>query len=152
MADRSDRRTDDRSTPEERSQRQVIPADAAEGRKREVRLYNVAPEDMPPAAAGANAEIGGEAAASRRVAGLPDDLAREPEHRAGEATPGREPVLGYDGLDTDDALDWILKADPEAEELRRIYDYERTHRKRDAVLHDVKERLRRFGMRPEREE
>ncbi len=133
---------------EERRQEQIIPADDAEGAQADVRLYNVAWSEMPPAAGGANAEVGGEAAASRRVAGLPSELEREPEHRTGEATPGREPFLGYDGLPTDDLLAWIDEADPDPGELRALFDYERTHRGREAVTHELKERLRAYGERP----
>ncbi len=133
---------------EERRQEQIIAPDDAEGRTEDVRLYNAALDDMPPAAAGANAEIGGEAAASRRVAGLPPELETSPEHRAGEATAGVEPFLGYDGLPTDDLLEWIDEADPDPGELRALFDYERSHRGREAVLHEVKERLRAFGERP----
>ncbi len=133
---------------DERRQEQIIPPDDAEDVEVEVRLYNAALDDMPPAAGGANAEMGGEAAASRRVAGLPPELEREPEHRAGEATPGPEPFLGYDGLPTDDLLAWIGEADPDPEELRALFDYEREHREREAVLHELKERLRAHGQRP----
>ncbi len=133
---------------EDRRQEQIIPPDDAEDRSVEVRLYNAALDDMPPAAGGANAEVGGEAAASRRVAGLPPELEREPEHRVGEATPGPEPFLGYDGLPTDDLLAWIDEADPDPGELRALFDYEREHREREAVLHELKERLRAYGQRP----
>jgi len=138
---------------DERRQPQIIPPDDAgnEGEV-EVRLYNAALDDMPPAAAGANAEVGGEAAASRRVAGLPPELEREPEHRVGEPTPGPEPFLGYDGLPTDDLLGWIDEADPDPGELRAIFEYERQHRDREAVVHELKERLRRHGQRPGPEE
>ncbi len=137
---------------EERRQEQIIPPDDAEGRKEEVRLYNAALDDMPPAAAGANAELGGEAAASRRVAGLPTDLEASPEHRPGEATAGVEPFLGYDGLPTDDLLEWIDEADPDPGELRALFEYEQEHRNREAVLHELKERLRAHGQRPAADE
>jgi len=133
---------------DERRQAQIIPPDDAEGRTEEVRLYNAALDDMPPAAAGANAELGGEAAASRRVAGLPADLERSAEHRVGEPTTGSEPFLGFDGLPTDDLLQWIDEADPDPGELRSLFDYECSHRGRVAVLHELKERLRAFGQRP----
>jgi len=133
---------------DERRQEQIIPPDDAEGRTEEVRLYNAAPADMPPAAAGAGAELGGEAAASRRVAGLPADLERSPEHAVGEPTQGAEPFLGYDGLPGDDLLDWIDQADPDPGELRAFFDYECSHRGREAVLHELRERLRSFGQRP----
>lgn len=133
---------------DERRQEQLIPPDDAQGGETEVRLYNATPGDMPPAAGGANAEIGGEAASSRRVAGLPPELERRPEHRPGSATPGPEPVLGYDGLATDDLLAWIDEADPDPRELRALFGYEREHRAREAVLHELKERLRAHGQRP----
>ncbi|HEX9107666.1 MAG TPA: hypothetical protein VF832_10570 [Longimicrobiales bacterium] len=133
---------------DEQRQEQIIPADDAEGRTDEVRLYNTAWEDMPPAAAGAEAELGGEAAASRRVAGLPPELEQGAEHRVGEPTAGVEPFLGYDGLATDDLLEWIDEADPDPGELRALYDYEKSHRNREAVTHELKERLRAFGERP----
>lgn len=110
----------------------------------EAETYNVAPPTMPPAPAGANAEIGGEAAASRRHAGLPPRLQREPEHRAGEPTPGREPVLGYDGMDLDTVLAWIEEADPGPEQLFTLLEYERTHRDREAVVDEYRVRLRRL--------
>lgn len=110
--------------------------------------YNVAPPTMPPAPAGANAEIGGEAAASRRHAGLPPQLRREPEHRAGEPTPGREPILGYDGMDLDTVLGWIEDVDPEPNRLRALLAYERTHRDREAVVKECRDRLRRLGELP----
>ncbi len=133
---------------EERRQEQIIPPDDANGGQTEVRLYNASLEDMPPAAGGANAELGGEAAASRRVAGLPPERERRPEHRVGSATAGAEPFLGYDGLATDDLLAWIDEADPDPGELRALFDYEREHREREAVLHELKERLRAHRQRP----
>lgn len=133
---------------EERRQEQVIPPDGAEAAGTTVRLYNVAPENMPPSAAGANAEIGGEAAASRRVAGLPEELERD---LAARATDTPEPFLGYDGLATDDLLEWIEESDPDPGELQAMYDYERRSGSREAVLHELKERLRRNGARPERD-
>ena len=60
---------------------------APEERDPDFEFYDVAPPDMPPSPAGANVEIGGEAAASRRHAGIPDDLADESTHTVGEATP-----------------------------------------------------------------
>lgn len=61
---------------------------------------------------------------------------------------GAEPFLGYDGLPTDDLLGWIEEADPETDQLRAMFDYEEGHRAREAVLHELKERLRRSGLRP----
>lgn len=118
---------------------------APEERRPDVDSYDVSPEDMPPSPAGANADIGGEAAASRRLAGLPDELRERPEHRPGEATPGREPILGYDGMSTNDVLGWIFDADPETDLLERIRDYEATTRRRDPILQECEERLRRLG-------
>ena len=135
---------------EERRQEQIIPPDDAETGTETVRLYDAAWAEMPPGTAGSGVEAGGEAAASRRVAGLPLDLEQEPEHRVGEPTPGAEPFLGYDSLTVDDLIGWIEQADPDPEDLRRLYEYEGAHRRREAVLHDVSERLRRFGERPDR--
>lgn len=123
-------RTDQRHVPEERQ------PDAG--------IYDVAPITMPPSPAGAEAERWGEAAASRRLAGLPPDVARRPEHRPGEPTPDPEPFLGYDGLDTDGVLAWIRDADPEPELLRAIRAYESTHRRRPAILEECTDRLRRL--------
>ncbi len=145
---KEDREEQHEQLRDERRQEQIIPADDARAGEVEVRLYNAALDDMPPAAAGANAEVGGEAAASRRVAGLPPELEREPEHRTAVPTPGPEPFLGYDGLPTDDLLAWIDEADPDPGELRALFDYEREHREREAVLHELKERLRAYGERP----
>lgn len=117
---------------------------APEEREEDVETYNVAPANMPPAPAGANAEIGGEAAASRRVAGLPPDLADEPDHRAGEATPRPEPFLGYDGLAVADSLAWIEEADPDPDLLGRILDYEIRHRARSPIIEECQERLQRW--------
>lgn len=117
---------------------------APEEREDDVETYNVAPANMPPAPAGANAEIGGEAAASRRVAGLPPDLADEPDHRAGEATPRPEPFLGYDGLAVAESLAWIVEADPDPDLLDRILDYETSHRARNPIIEECRERLQRW--------
>ncbi len=141
-------RNDRADLRDERRQKQIIPPDDAEGGEVDVRLYNAALDNMPPAAGGANAELGGEAASSRRVAGLPPELEREPEHRPGEPPAGPEPFLGYDGLPTDDLLVWIDEADPDPGELRALFDYERGHRDREAILHELKERLRAWGRRP----
>jgi hypothetical protein len=110
----------------------------------EIETYNVAPPNMPPAPAGAGAEIGGEAAASRRVAGLPPDLAEEPQHQPGEATPRAEPFLGYDGLALNDSLAWIQEADPGPDLLREIIDYEAEHRDREPIIEECRERLQRW--------
>lgn len=106
--------------------------------------YNVAPGDMPPSPAGANAEIGGEAAASRRFAGLPPDLADDPERQPGKVSPDPEPVLGFDGMSVDDVLDWIRDADPEPAVIRRILGYERGNRARDPIIRECRDRLRKF--------
>ncbi|HEX7052279.1 MAG TPA: hypothetical protein VF188_18880 [Longimicrobiales bacterium] len=118
---------------------------APEERDPDVELYDAAPPDMPPSPAGADVEIGGEAAASRRLAGLPHELARDPEHRSGIATPSAEPFLGYDGLEVDDVIQWIGESDPEPSLLRAILTYEREHRRREPVLRTCRDRLRRRG-------
>jgi hypothetical protein len=117
---------------------------APEDREKDVELYDAAPPDMPPSPAGADVENGGEAAASRRLAGLPPHLARNPEHRVGEASPEPEPFLGYDGLPTDDVLGWIADADPDPEQLRTILDYERTHGQRALITDECRARLQRW--------
>ncbi len=137
--------------PDDRRQEEIIPPDGAEAEERDVRLYDASWDDMPPSPAGADVDIGGEAAASRRVAGLPPSVESLPEHVVGEATPGREPFLGYDGLATDDVIAWIESADPDAGDLRVMYEYERSPADREAVLHELGERLRRAGERPERQ-
>lgn len=123
---------------------------APEEREPDVEDYDAAPEEMPPSPAGADVEIGGEAASSRRQAGLPRRLADSAEQRPGEPTPDHEPVLGYDGLVTDDVLDWIRDADPEPDQLRAILDYEGTHLEREPVLRELRERLDRFEEPPGR--
>ncbi|HET9983934.1 MAG TPA: hypothetical protein VFQ38_10120 [Longimicrobiales bacterium] len=133
------------SSPEDRRQEEIIPPDGAEDREFVVRLYNVAPEEMPPSPAGGGAEAGGEAAASRRPAGLPPELEARPEHQSGVPTPGAEPILGYDGMATDDLVEWIYDADPDPATLRAIYEYERENERREAVLDEVEDRLRRIG-------
>lgn len=52
-----------------------------------------------------------------------------------------EPVLGYDGMDVDTLLDWIGDAQPDSMTLREMYDYERAHRARRAVLDALADRL-----------
>lgn len=104
--------------------------------------YDVAPPYMPPAPAGAEADIGGEAAASRRVARLPPDLVDTP------VPPGEveaaEPILGYDGLEVDGVLEWIRDADPDADQLRAMLQYEAGHRDRLEVMRECAARLRRL--------
>lgn len=119
-------------------------AHAPEERDPEIELYDVSPRAMPPSPAGGGAETGGEAAASRRLAGLPPELAEKPDHRAGEVTPGAEPFLGYDGLDVALVLDWIRDADPDAAQLRRIVEYENAHRHREPIVRECTDRLRRL--------
>jgi hypothetical protein len=118
-------------------------AHAPEERDPLIELYDVAPEAMPPSPAGGGAETGGEAAASRRLAGLPPELAAKPDHRAGVAADA-EPFLGYDGLDTAMVLDWIRDADPDAGQLRRIAEYEAAHRHRESILRECEDRIRRL--------
>lgn len=109
----------------------------------DIETYDVAPADMPPAPAGANAELGGEAAASRRVAGLPPELADEPDRQPG-TTPEPEPFLGYDSLPLDDILDWIDEEEPDPDSLRQIIEYEERHRKRQTVIDECRDRLERW--------
>lgn len=135
----------DRPDRDERRQNEIIPPDGAEAEQREARLYDAAWQDMPPSPAGADVENGGEAAASRRVAGLPPSLESLPGNAPGEPTPGKEPFLGYDGMPTDDLIAWIEDADPDPGDLRAFFDYERAHGDREAVLHELGERLRRAG-------
>lgn len=118
---------------------------APEERDADFELYDAAPPDMPPSPAGADVEIGGEAASSRRTAGLPADLAARPEFTPGRPTPDPEPFLGYDSLATSDVLDWIAAADPEVDRLRAIYTYERAHRDRDPITLECMRRIRALG-------
>lgn len=110
--------------------------------------YNVAPGNMPPSPAGGGAETGGEAAASRRFAGLPPKLAGAPDRQPGMVSPDPEPILGFDGMTVDDVLDWIRDADPDPALLRRILGYERGHRRRDPIIRECRDRLRRFDELP----
>lgn len=117
---------------------------APEERQDDIELYDVAPPDMPPSPAGANAAIGGEAAASRRLAGLPPELLDEAEHQPG-TPPVEEPFLGYDSLTVDDVLDWIDEADPDPAQLRAIVEYEEDHERRELIIDECKDRLDRLG-------
>lgn len=117
---------------------------APENRESNVEGYDVAPADMPPAPAGASAESGGEAAASRRLAGLPPELARTEDHTAGQATPHPEPFLGYDGLPVDDILSWIDQEDPGPDLLQRILGYEAEHRDRALIREECQVRIQRW--------
>lgn len=121
---------------------------APEDRESEIEGYDVAPPDMPPAPAGAGAEIGGEAAASRRLAGLPPELARDAEHTPGQATPHPEPFLGYDGLPVDEILAWIDQEDPGPDLLQQILAYETEHRDRTLIREDCQERIQHW-LKPE---
>ncbi len=57
-----------------------------------------------------------------------------------ETDPGdSEPVLGYDGMDRDVLIDWLERAKPDTDTLRRIDAYERMHHGREAVLEKVSE-------------
>jgi hypothetical protein len=118
---------------------------APEDRDSEIEGYDVAPADMPPAPAGAGAEDGGEAAASRRVAGLPPEIASEPEHQPGRATPRVEPFLGYDGLPLDDILTWIDQEDPGPDLLQEIAGYEAENRDRQIILDECEQRIQRWA-------
>src|SRR5690554_1095191 len=106
---------------------------APEEREPDIEGYDVAPEAMPPTPAGADGEIGGEAAASRRLARIPRRLAESPLHQPGEPTPDAEPILGYDGLDVDGVIEWIRDADPDLRTLEEILRYETEHRDRDSI-------------------
>lgn len=117
---------------------------APEDRETDVEEYDVAPEEMPPTPAGADGESGGEAAASRRLAGLPPRLARSPLHQSGEPTPDAEPILGYDGFDTDGVIEWIRDADPDLQTLRNILEYEAEHQEREPIVRELTERIDRF--------
>lgn len=116
---------------------------APEEQEPDVETYDVAPPDMPPAPAGANAEIGGEAAASRRLAGLPPELARERDHDP-DTPPSPEPFLGYDSLPLDDLLDWIEEEEPGPEDLHQIIEYEEAHRGRETIIDECRGRLERW--------
>lgn len=52
-----------------------------------------------------------------------------------------EPVLGYDGMDQETALDWISSADLEEEDLRRMLDYERANLNREPVVSTLEDLL-----------
>lgn len=110
----------------------------------DLKSYDVAPINMPPAPAGANAEIGGEAAASRRFAATPADPEANVDERA-ELTAGEpEPFLGYDGLPTGEILDWIEEEDPGPDLLQQIITYEKQKRRRDVILDECEERIERW--------
>jgi hypothetical protein len=118
---------------------------APEDREDDIEIYDAAPADMPPSPAGANVEDGGEAAASRRLAGLPPHLAEKAEHHTGQTPETRpEPFLGYDGLPLDDILDWIDQEDPGPDLLQKIAGYEAENRNRAIILDDCQERLQRW--------
>lgn len=119
------------------------PMHAPEERRPDIEAYDVSPGDMPPSPAGGDADVGGEAAASRRTAGLPPEIERR--HAHGRPTPGKEPVLGYDAMHTDDVIGWIDDEDPDPHVLRRILRYEAEHRRRMPVIDECRQRLRRFG-------
>jgi hypothetical protein len=118
---------------------------APEDREDDIEIYDAAPADMPPSPAGADVEIGGEAAASRRLAGLPPHLAEKPQHHPGEEPDTQpEPFLGYDGLPLDDILDWIDQEDPGPDLLQKIVGYETLNRNREIILDDCQQRLQRW--------
>lgn len=118
---------------------------APEDREGDIEIYDAAPADMPPSPAGADVEIGGEAAASRRVAGLPPETAASAQHHPGQTAETRpEPFLGYDGLPVDDILDWIDQEVPGPDLLHKILGYEAENRNREIILDDCQRRLRRW--------
>lgn len=52
-----------------------------------------------------------------------------------------EPILGYDGMDTDALLDWLSDAGLDPYTLRRMREYERSHLGRETILVAIEERL-----------
>ena len=52
-----------------------------------------------------------------------------------------EPVLGYDGMDQETAIDWIAAADLDADTVERMIEYERANRDRIPVLEALEEQL-----------
>src|SRR5690606_13398806 len=113
-------------------------------RESDFEFYDAAPPSMPPSPAGANTEAGGEAAASRRNAGLPEDFEHRPDRTPGRPPPGPEPFLGFDGLDADASLQWARDTDPGPALLSRIVHYERRNRNRDLVIDECNRRLERL--------
>lgn len=67
-------------------------------------------------------------------------LPGEEEGEAGTAG-GEEPVLGYDGMDRDTLLDWLVDADLDRDTLLRIRAYETANLAREPVLEAVDELL-----------
>jgi len=116
-----------------------------EDREPGVEEYDVSPPDMPPSPAGAGAEDGGEAAASRRFAGSPPDPAQDIDLRTELATGTPEPFLGYDGLNTDEIIAWIYAEDPDRGLLERIMDYEARTRDRSPILDLCESKIQRWN-------
>lgn len=52
-----------------------------------------------------------------------------------------EPVLGYDGMDEEDLLDWLENSDLDRETLLRARWYEQRHQARELVLDALDARL-----------
>ena len=52
-----------------------------------------------------------------------------------------EPVLGYDGMDQETAIEWIASADLDADTVERMIEYERANRDRIPVLEALEEQL-----------
>ncbi len=50
-----------------------------------------------------------------------------------------EPVLGYDGMDTETLIPWLSRAGLERDTLLRIRRYETAHLEREAVLATVED-------------
>lgn len=52
-----------------------------------------------------------------------------------------EPVLGYDGMDQETAIEWIASADLDTATVERIIEYERGNLDRIPVLEALEEQL-----------
>jgi hypothetical protein len=54
---------------------------------------------------------------------------------------GEEPVLGYDGMDQETAIDWLGDAELDSETIERIIRYEEANRRREPVLSALEDLL-----------
>ena len=63
------------------------------------------------------------------------------DEEGGIALGGREPVLGYDGMDRDTLLEWLRDADLDRDTLLRIQAYESANLAREPVLEAVEDLL-----------
>lgn len=52
-----------------------------------------------------------------------------------------EPILGYDGMDTDTLLDWLGDAELDRDTLLRMRRYEESHLARETVLESIDDQL-----------